>query len=222
MVELGVKSVVYRKKYGFDVPKRLWDDWMELFVKGMTASYPLNDELGLLLDPEYVDRHRPHSVDELITQAMLNCVDIAQYLDGAGKWSERELVVKMSARASDYSRVLGVFVYDVFTSVNALPAPLVNVNKTVFGPVVSVFDGELDDASTRRLCDAIAGRRTLPVTAETALRYCLSAYHTETDNGRLIQILEDDDDDAAATAPGGPNSNYFPCRVYPFCIEFHL
>lgn len=209
LVDLAVVSSAYRRKYDTDVPAHLWDDWTEIFVKGLRLSYPLNDRLGdMLVDPENVES--TDQVYSAVTQAVLNCVEIGHYLDSTGQWSESTLDVRNHVRPSNYSRILELFVYDIFTNVNVLPAPAVDITRAAFGPIVAVFDGGgvVDDASVRRLCGALVGHGLLPVLPETGLRYCLQAYYTETDNSELARAL-DNDDGGAANVVGGPIiSNY--------------
>lgn len=214
IIDISIKSSIYRKKYEFNIPKHLWNDWMEIFTKGLQLLYSLNDQLGLLLDPEYIDENKPNFDNELITQAALNCADISQYLSNTGKWSEDELAVKVNDHVSNYSRILGFLMYDVFTSVNSQPTSVINIKKMAFGSVVGVFDGEIDEASINKLCNALIERNILPVLPENAIHYCLCAYHTETDNNELIQILENDDDYNAAAAFNEINSNYFYVKFF--------
>lgn len=206
LVGISIKRSVYRKKYFRNVPNSVWDDWMELFIRGKRFLNTLHDSsLGVLLDPNFVSANKSYADEELENQSTLNSKDVLQYLNGTGCWSEQEIGVKNNHTATS-CRVLGFLVYDVLSSLYALPASLVNLDSVIFGPVKSMIIGEIDDSLKREVCNALIKRNILPVTSETALIYCLNAYYQETDRDKLIQVLENDFDIGSSSI--STNSNY--------------
>lgn len=194
LVSISIKRCVYRQKYFRNVPNCIWDDWTELFIKGRPLLDTLYDsELGLLFDPNFVAENKSYSVEELKNQYILNLKDLLQYLNGTGSWSEQEIGVKNN-HTTARCRVLGFLVYDVLSSLYALPASLIDLDDVMFGPVMGMLIGEIDNSLKQEICNALIKRNILPVTLEMALLYCLNAYYQETDKDELIQILENDFD----------------------------
>lgn len=168
----------------------MWDDWTEMFMKGRPLLNKLDDNLVLMLDSKHIIDNKPYSDENLETQSILNRRDILQYLEGKGNWSEEELSIQIDLPLN-VSQVLGFLVFDVLTSLHALPESLINITNVQFGPVMSVLSGNIENAFKHELCNALIERNILPVLLETALQYCLNAYYQETDNNELIQLLED-------------------------------
>ncbi|VVC27324.1 Hypothetical protein CINCED_3A004966 [Cinara cedri] len=193
LVDLSVKIGCHNKQHdGNVIAKYMWDNWIEMFVEGRPLLNGLDDKLGLLLDPQFVYDNKPRSDEELKTQTILNRKDLKQYLQSVESWSEHGLNLKNKYDPFRSSRILGFYVYDVLTSLYALPASLVDIDDSItLSPVKGVFNGEIGKSSTDRLCDALVSRNILPILMETALRYCLYAYCRETDNKELIKILEE-------------------------------
>lgn len=202
LIELSVKCGIYHKTYCRNIPKYLMEDWMEIFIKGRPLLYSLDNSLSHLLDPKYVVDNKHYSDEELKNQSTLNHRDIMNYLEGMGMWSEQELGVKTN-HPSSISRIFGYMIYEVLTSLYVLPASLVNVDNIVFGPVMGVLNGEIEDILKHKLCNSLIEYNILPVVPEMALNYCLYAYYQETGNTELIQILEKDDNIISL------NGNYF-------------
>jgi len=202
LVELGVKIGFYKKTFNSKAPKFLLNNWMEMFIKGLPLSNPLDNTLGLLLDPKYVEDNSPYSDDALKTQSILNHNDVLQYLKLTGSWSENVLGLEKDF-LPNFTRVLGFLVYDVFTSLCSLPASLVNMNNVSLGPVLGVLDFKIEDSSRYQLCNELFKRNILSVFPEVAVEYCLTAYHQKTDTKELIQMLEDGKDIISNT-----NGNY--------------
>lgn len=140
VVELAVKSSVYRKKHHGYAFKYLWKDWVELFVQGRPFLKTLDHKLGLLLDPEFVAMNRPWSNEVLKNQSVLSRRYFLDYLNLMGIWTEEEITMNWS-KILNGSQVLALSVYDVYTSLNALPPPMVNMNNVQFGPVIGVLNG---------------------------------------------------------------------------------
>lgn len=167
----------------------LWENWIEMFIKGRPLLNTIEDDLlNLLLDSKYMNDNMPQSDEDLKTQAILNRKDVLQYLNGTDIWSEQELGVK-STNPSDLSH-LGYLVYDVFTSLNSLPASLIDTENVVFGPIIGVLSGKIKDPLKQELCNALIELNVLPVLPEKALQYCLQAFYHENDNDELIKLLE--------------------------------
>jgi len=205
LVDLGVRIGSRRKTCCGNISKFFLDNSMEMFIKGRPLSNVLDNSLGLLLDPKYVEDNKPHSDDALITQSILNRRDILQYLKCLGNWSEQELGIKIDQNLPSAHRVLGFLVYDVFISIHALPASLVNMNNVILAPIMGVLDGEFEAASAREIFNALYKRNILPVLPKTAVQYCLFAYCQNTDAGELIQLLENVDSSIMINS----SSNYF-------------
>lgn len=196
LVYLGIKVARRKNQHGSTVVgKCVWDNWVEMFLGGRPLLNGLDDNLGLLLDPRFVDDNRPRSDEELKTQAMLNRIDVEQYLRGTGSWSKSALDLNSNNDPFCGSRRLGFYVHDVLTSLYALPNSLVDIDGTAVLScrVRGVLRCEIDGPSTDRLCGALVDRGILPVSLNTALRYCLSAYRQETDGAELIRTLENSD-----------------------------
>lgn len=202
LINLIVKRGIYQKKYYRDIPKYLWEDWIEIFINGRTLLYTRDDSNFLLLDSRYLVDNKPYSDEEIKTQSILNRRDLLQYLKGMGIWSEKELGVKTD-HPPGILRILGYLVYDVLTSLYILPASLVSINNIVLGPVIGVLNGKIEDALKHKLCNFLITRNILPVVPEMALKYCLNAYYQEIDNTELIRELENNDNNMLSL-----NSNY--------------
>lgn len=189
LIDLSIKIGIYRKKYYSGVSKLLWENWIEMFIKGRPLLNTIEDDsLNLLLDSKYVNDNMPQSDEDLKTQAILNRKDVLQYLNGTEIWSEQELGVKSNNLSGP--SYLGYLVYDVFTSLNSLPASLIDIENVVFGPIIGVLSGKIEDPLKQKLCNALIKLNILPVLPEKALQYCLQSYYHENDNYDLIQILE--------------------------------
>lgn len=191
LIDLSVKGGAYSKKHGDNIPNYSWNNWTEMFVKGRPLLNTLDDSLGLLLDPKHLADNESYAAEEIETQSILNRKDIVNYLKGTGDWSEKELGVHIQ-RPPDISRVLGFLVYDVITSLHPLPTTINNINGEIFGPVLSVLNGKIEEISKQNLCDTLIKRNILPVLPETALLYCLNAYYQESDDHDLINALDND------------------------------
>lgn len=206
LIDLSIKYSIYRQKYHYKVPYFLWKNWMVMFIKGRPLLNTIDDDsLDLLLSSKYLDDRKPQSDEDLKTQAMLNRIDILQYLKCTDIWSEQELGVKNN-NPTGISH-LGFLVYDVFTSLNALPVSLIDIENVVIGPVIGVLSGKIEDPLKQELCNALTKLNILPVLPEKALQYCLQAYYHETDNDELLQELEDENGSNKITI--SLTSNYF-------------
>lgn len=205
LVDLGIRVGSRRKTCCGNTSKFFLDNSMEMFIKGRPLSNVLDNSLGLLLDPKYVEDNKPHSEDAMKTQSILNRRDILQYLKCSGNWSEQELGIKIDQHLSSVLHVLGFMVYDVFTSIYALPASLVDMDNVTLAPIMGVLDGEFEDTSARELFNALCKRDIFPVLPRTAVKYCLFAYCQNTDAGELIQLLENVESSNMINS----SSNYF-------------
>lgn len=192
LIDISVRRSAYQKTNRRNIPKYLWDDWMEMFVKERLLYYlPVGSRLGLLLDPQHLADNTIYTDEELKSQSILNRKDIMQYLKGVEQHDvlEQELYAQ-SIKFPDVSRVLGFIVYDVFTSVYALPASSVNIDKAIYRPVMGIFDCKIECSWKEEICAALIKRDILPVLPEIALQYCLWDYYQETDGNELTQILD--------------------------------
>lgn len=209
LINLVVQRSIYQKKYYRNVPKYLWDDWIDVFIKGRTLLYMnIHDDAHyLLLDSKKLVDNRSYSDEELKTQSILNRRDILQYLKGMGIWSEKELGVNTNHPPGVF-RILGYLVYDVLTSLYILPASLVSVDDIVFGPVISVLNGKIEDELKHKISNLLIEHNILPVIPEMALKYCLNAYYEEIDNAELIRELEKNDNNMISL-----NGNYFRLKL---------
>lgn len=185
-----------------------------MFIKGRPLLNTIDDDsLNHLLDFKYVQDNMPQSNEDLKTQSVLNRKDVLQYLNGTGIWSEQELGVE-SNNPSGISH-LGNLVYDVFTSLNTLPASLINTENVLFGPVIGVLSGKIEESLKQELCNALIKINILPILPEKALEYCLQAYYHENDNNDLIRILESGSfgNDVKKTMSSSPSNYYFLCII---------
>lgn len=192
LIDFGIKVGYHNKQHdGNAIAKYMWDNWMEMFFEGRPLLNGLDDKLGFLLNPIFVNENKPRSDEELKTQAVLNRKDIKEYIQGIGSWSEHVLKLKTKYDIFGSIRNLGFCVYDVMTSLYNLPASLVEIDDNIIlSPTKGVFNAEIDKSSTDELCDALVKRNILPVLLVKALQYCLCAYCMETDHEESIQILE--------------------------------
>lgn len=186
------------------------DDRTELFVKG---SRPPSDAAGHSLGD-------PGRAEEWKARSLLNRRDVRQYLDGAGSWSAAELDLRLDDNPGPrVSRVLGFLVHDALASLRDQPAAVVDVDDVPFGPVLGVVDrgGYGNRLPKREFGDALRRRDVLLVMPETAVEFCLRAYHRESDVGELVTLLgdnddDDDDNDGDDRVKSYPNGNYDTLR----------
>ncbi|XP_025198187.1 uncharacterized protein LOC112596641 [Melanaphis sacchari] len=193
LIDLGIRTAVYKKAYDHNISKYLRSNWMHMFIEGRPLLNTLDDRLGLLLDNVYVAENKPYTDEELKTQSILNHKDVMEYLERTNGWSEKELGLKSDSHTT-VSRALGFLVYDVFTLYYTLPPSSITVDDFVIGPVFGVLSCEMENSFKQDICNALIKRNILPVLPIAALQYCSRAYCQLTDNDELIEILDDSDD----------------------------
>ncbi|XP_022183115.1 uncharacterized protein LOC111042724 [Myzus persicae] len=204
LFDLSIRSAAYIKTYGGNVPKYLWNNWMNMFIKGRPLLNTLDDTLGLLLDTNYVTENKPYSDEELETQAILDRIDIMDYVERKNDWSENQRL-KSESHASTICRALGFLVYDVFTLYYALPPSSISIDDFILGPVFGVLSGKIKESLKQDICNALIKRNILPVLPIAALQYCSRAYCQLTDNDELIETLEDLEDSDNQDEPEDPD-----------------
>lgn len=190
LADFSVGCGIYRKKCCGNIPKYLWENWMDMFSNERPFSINMiYKNPGRLLDPIYVTDNKEYADEELKTQAILNRSDVLQYLKGTCNWSSEALGVKVYEHPI-ISRVLGFLVYDVLTAVYMQPVSLVDIHNVSFGPVLAVLNCKMDASTKHAVSQALIKRDILPVLLETAVEHCLNAFYRETDNTELIKLLE--------------------------------
>jgi len=211
LFDLSIRSAAYIKTYGDNIPKYLWNNWINMFIKGRPLLNTLDDTLGLLLDTDYVTENKPYSDEELETQAVLDHIDIMEYLERKNGWSKnQQLGLKSDSQSSTACRALGFLVYDVFTLYYALPPSSISIDDFIIGPVFGVLSCKIKDSLKHDICNALIKRNILPVLPIEALQYCSRAYCQLTDNDELIETLENlenSDDQDEQEDPGGLDGN---------------
>jgi len=210
LIDLSIRSAVYNNTYGDNVPKYVWNNWINMFIKGRPLLKTLDDTLGLLLDTVYVAENKTYSDEELKTQSILDHKDILEYLERTNGWSEKKLGLQSDSHTI-VCRALGFLVYDVFTLYYALPPSSVSIDDFILGPVFGVLSCKIKESLRQEICNALVKRNILPVLPITALQYCMRAYCQLTDNDELIELLEQPEDlNSSDNNNKNPSdSNYF-------------
>jgi len=208
LCDLSIRSAAYIETYSDNIPKYLWNNWMNMFIKGRPLLNTLDDTLGLLLDTDYVSENKPFSDEELETQSILDHIEIMDYLERRNDWSENKKLVGLKSNSqSSGCRALGFLVYDVFTLYYALPPSSISIDDFIIGPVFGVLSCKIKDSLKQEICNALIKRNILPVLPIAALEYCSRAYCQLTDNDELIETLEDSDDSDDQDEPDDPEGN---------------
>jgi len=207
LFDVSIRSAAYIKTYDDNIPKYLWNNWMNMFIKGRPLLNTLDDTLGLLLDTDYVTENKPFSDEELETQSILDHIDIMDYLERKNDWSEKKKLGKSYSHTSTVCRALGFLVYDVFTLYYALPPSSISIDDFIPGPVFGVLSCKIKDSLKQDICNALIKRNILPVLPIGALQYCSRAYCQLTDNDELIETLEDSEDSDDQDEPEDPEGN---------------
>lgn len=209
LFDVSIRRAAYIKTYDDNIPKYLWNNWMNMFIKGRPMLNILDDTLGLLLDIDYVTENKPFSDEEIETQSILDHIEIMDYLERKDGWSEKKkhMGLKSNSHTSTVCRALGFLVYDVFTLYYALPPSSISIDDFILGPVFGVLSCKIKDSLKQDICNALIKRNILPVLPTAALQYCSRAYCQLTDNDELIETLEDLEDSDDQDEPEDPEGN---------------
>lgn len=200
LVDFSVGCGVYRKKYRGNPPKYLWENWMDMLCNGRPFLInTMYENPGRLLESVYVADNKLYADEELKTQTILNKSDVLQYIKGTRNWSGQALGVKTYDHPI-ISEILGFLVYDVFSTVYKQPESLVDIHNVTFGPVVGALNCKMEPSIKHDVFQALIKRNILPVLLETAVEYCLNAFYRETDNTKLVQLLESFDTHTTANS----------------------
>ncbi|XP_050527816.1 uncharacterized protein LOC126897912, partial [Daktulosphaira vitifoliae] len=194
LIDLSVRVSEYNKKNRGNITKQSWDNWLEMFIKGRPLLVSLDDEMGLLLDTNYVENNKPNAYIELKTHQILNHADLCHYLNGTSFWSNETLGINIK-RSTGENRILSLLVFDVLSSLYSLPPPIVGTEFSVYGSIMGIIQCDLEESMQIILFEKLIKRSILPVTPELALRYCMNAFFREIDSNELLMLLEFNNDE---------------------------